>query len=73
MSGMTGRTRIAFRYRDASVFDASVMVSSGSALLDRAALAAVRNANYPRPRPALAGKTLSEQLWVTFTLNDDSE
>jgi protein TonB len=70
MAGMSGRTRVAFHYRDGAVSDASVVVSSGIGLLDRAALAAVRDAAYPKPEPAFVGKTLSEQLWVTFNLDD---
>lgn len=70
MAGMTGRTRVAFKYRDGIVSDLSVLVSSGIGLLDRAALAAVRDAAYPKPEPAFVGKTLSEQLWVDFKLDD---
>ncbi|WP_217478150.1 energy transducer TonB, partial [Paraburkholderia solisilvae] len=70
MAGMSGRTRVAFRYRDGAVSDVSVVISSGVGVLDRAALAAVRDANCPKPEPAFAGKTLSEQLWVNFNLND---
>lgn len=70
MAGMSGRTRVAFRYRDGVVSDVSVVVSSGVGLLDRAAVAAVRDAAYPKPEPAQVGKTLSEQLWVTFNLDD---
>jgi protein TonB len=69
MSGMAGRTRVGFRYRDGSVSDITLIKSSGSGLLDRAALAAVRDAAYPKPEPAQMGKTLNEQLWVTFNLN----
>jgi protein TonB len=70
MAGMAGRTRVAFQYRDGSVSDVSVVVSSGIGLLDRAALAAVRDAACLKPEPAFVGKTLSEQLWVTFNLDD---
>jgi protein TonB len=70
MAGMAGRTRVAFQYRDGVVSDVSVVVSSGIGVLDRAALAAVRDAPYPKPEPAFVGKTLSEQLWVTFNLDD---
>jgi protein TonB len=70
MAGMSGRTRVAFQYRDGVVSDVRVVVSSGMGLLDRAAVAAVRDANYPKPEPAFVGKTLSEQLWVTFNLDD---
>ncbi|MFL9882960.1 TonB family protein [Paraburkholderia agricolaris] len=70
MGGIAGRTRVAFDYRDGVIADARVVVSSGVGLLDRAALAAVRDAVCPKPEPAFAGKTLSEQLWVTFNLNE---
>ncbi|MDE1004607.1 MAG: TonB family protein [Paraburkholderia fungorum] len=70
MGGIAGRTRVAFDYRDGVIADARVVVSSGVGLLDRAALAAVRDAACPKPEPAFAGKTLSEQLWVTFNLNE---
>lgn len=70
MSGMAGRTRVAFDYRDGAVSNVRVVGSSGIGLLDRAALAAVRDAVYPKPDAAFAGKTLSEQLWVTFNLNE---
>ncbi|WP_084168702.1 TonB family protein [Paraburkholderia acidipaludis] len=70
MAGISGRTRVAFQYRDGAVSGETVVVSSGVALLDRAALAAVRDADYPRPEPAFAGKTLTEQLWVNFNLDD---
>jgi protein TonB len=70
MGGMSGRTRVAFHYRDGAVSDITVVISSGIGMLDRAALAAVRDANCPKPEPAFAGKTLSEQLWVNFNLND---
>jgi protein TonB len=70
MAGMSGRARVGFHYRDGAVSDVTVVVSSGMAMLDRAALAAVRDANCPKPEAAFAGKTLSEQLWVNFNLND---
>jgi protein TonB len=70
MAGMSGRTRVGFQYRDGVVSDVRVVVSSGMGLLDRAAVAAVRDAAYPKPEPAFVGKTLSEQLWVTFNLDD---
>jgi protein TonB len=71
MAGMAGRARVGFRYRDGGVSDVTLITSSGSGILDRAALAAVRDAVYPKPEPARMGKTLDEQLWVTFNLNDN--
>lgn len=70
MGGIAGRTRVSFDYRDGAISDARVVVSSGVGLLDRAALAAVRDAVCPKPESAFAGKTRSEQLWVTFNLNE---
>jgi periplasmic protein TonB len=70
MAGISGRTRVEFQYRDGAVSGETVVVSSGVALLDRAALAAVRDALYPKPEPAFAGKTLTEQLWVNFNLDN---
>jgi periplasmic protein TonB len=71
MSGMSGLAKVAFVYRDGVVSDVRLVVSSGMGLLDRAALAAVRDADFPKPALGLAGKTLSKQLWVTFNLNDE--
>ncbi len=70
MAGMSGRTRVGFQYCDGTVSNVTVIVSSGVALLDRAALAAVRDANYPKPESGFAGKTLTEQLWVNFNLDN---
>ena len=72
MAGMSGRARVAFDYRDGTVSNARVVITSGMGLLDRAALAAVENAALPKPAPEWAGKTLSEQIWVTFDLEDRS-
>ncbi|WP_206951071.1 TonB family protein [Trinickia acidisoli] len=70
MAGMDGRARVAFVYRDGAVSDVRLVLSSGVGMLDRAALAAVRNAAYPQPPAAFAGKSLSEQLWVNFNLDN---
>jgi len=70
MAGISGRARVAFTYRDGVVSDVRLVTSSGVGLLDRAALATVRDAVYPKPPPDLAGKTLAKQLWVTFNLNE---
>jgi protein TonB len=69
MAGMAGRTRVAFQYRDGAVSDVTLVTSSGSAMLDRAALAAVQDAAYPKPESSMVGKTLNERLWVTFNLD----
>ncbi|SIT49791.1 TonB family protein [Paraburkholderia piptadeniae] len=69
MEGTTGRTLVAFVYRDGAVSDIRVVTSSGMGRLDHAALAAVRDAACPPPPHGLEGKSLSEQLWVDFTLD----
>ncbi|MEM5434359.1 TonB family protein [Paraburkholderia diazotrophica] len=69
MEGTTGRTLVAFVYRDGAVSDLHVVTSSGMGLLDHAALAAVRDAACPPPPHGLEGKSLREQLWVDFTLD----
>ncbi|MEX3934039.1 TonB family protein [Paraburkholderia phymatum] len=69
MEGTTGRTLVAFVYRDGAVSDIRVVTSSGMGLLDHAALAAVRDAACPPPPHGLEGKSLPEQLWVDFTLD----
>jgi len=68
MQGTTGRTLVAFVYRDSAVSDIRVVASSGMGLLDHAAVAAVRDAQCPPPPHGMEGKSLAEQLWVDFTL-----
>jgi len=70
MAGMKGRARVAFTYRDGVVSNTSIAISSGIGLLDRAALAAVQDAACPKPEPAFVGKTLTEQVWVDFKLDN---
>jgi len=73
MAGMSGKTRIAFDYRNGIVSNIALVTSSGMAVLDRAALAAVRAAHYPTPEAAQRDKTLHERIWVTFTLDNNDE
>lgn len=69
MQGTTGRTLVAFVYRDSAVSDIRVVTSSGMGLLDHAAVAAVRDAECPPPPHGMEGKSLPEQLWVDFRLD----
>lgn len=71
MAGMTGQTRVGFDYRDGQVSNVTMLTSSGMDMLDRAALAAVHDAHYPPPPATQAGKTLHQQLWVTFNLDEN--
>ncbi len=65
---LQGRAQIGFTFRDGAVRDIALTQTSQSGLLDRAALAAVRDASYPpAPRP-LAGTALALLVWVNFDL-----
>ena len=69
MEGKTGRTLVAFVYRDSAVSDIRVVTSSGMGLLDHAAVSAVRDAACPPPPHGMEGKRLPEQLWIDFRLD----
>ncbi len=71
LMGITGRVTVGFTYRDGVVHVTGVTQSSGTASLDRAALAAVQNASYPPPPAELAGHTLVKIVHVKFELNAD--
>ena len=67
MMGLTGKAGVAFAYRDGAVVGAvQVERSAGMAMLDDAAIAAVRSAHYPKPPPALANRVLPLLIWVEF-------
>ncbi len=63
-----GRTRVRFEYGHGGVFSVSVAESSGVAVLDQAALAAVTRAAIPPVPPEFFGQTRSLILWVRFSL-----
>lgn len=63
-----GRTRVEFRLEHGVQSGARVVVSSGFRLFDQAALAAVRNAQYPQPPKELGGESRWFQVWVEFRL-----
>ncbi|NNM81317.1 MAG: TonB family protein [Burkholderiales bacterium] len=67
---LTGRTEVAFTYRDRQVSNPSVVVSSNYRMLDEAAIEAVNAANYPAPPKEFAGKTLRFTVWVRFYQSD---
>jgi periplasmic protein TonB len=66
-----GRTQVAFILRGDRAADPAVAQSSGFPILDRAALAAVRDARYPSPPAALGGRELRFLVWVQFQLGED--
>lgn len=61
-----GQAQVAFDYKDAVVSNAHLVQSSGFPMLDRAALAAVRSAQYPMPLPKLRNHLLHMSVWVQF-------
>jgi protein TonB len=71
MMHLSGRTKVGFSYRDGQVSDAHVVTSSGSDVLDRAAIDAVYSARYPMPEDAQKHHVLTFDIWVVFTLHDD--
>lgn len=72
-SHLSGQTRVGFTYLDGRASDIKVLVSSGSTLLDQAAMIAVRAANYPLTDKEYRGRLLTFQLWVRFLLREDQE
>jgi TonB family protein len=65
---LEGRTQVRFDYTDGSVGVADVSTPSTSAMLDRAALAAVRRAALPRAPAEVGKRTLPLLVWVDFRL-----
>jgi len=66
MMGVTGRARVLLDYRGGTVDNPTLAQSSGAPLLDTAALAAARDAHYPKPPPDLEGQRLRFLVWVEF-------
>ncbi|WP_456752743.1 TonB family protein [Bradyrhizobium sp. USDA 4461] len=65
-TGQHGRARVTFDYLDARVSGVSLSQSSGSSVLDQAALATVRSAHYPPPPPEMSHRTLHLSIFVEF-------
>ena len=68
MMGVTGQAVVSFRFCDGAVAQVDVAHSSGSGVLDRAAVEAVQRASYPPTPKELAGKTLNDLVHVQYTL-----
>jgi len=62
----SGRVRVEFHLRDKIPGEAHLLVASGLGIIDRAALQAVQNAQYPEPPQELMGSDLVYQVWVEF-------
>ena len=73
MAHVGGKTKVAFNYRDGRVSNLSIVISSGSGMLDAAARRAVEAASYPAPPADFAGKPLQFEVWVRFFLNGSTE
>lgn len=67
-SHISGQTQVSFNYMDGQVSALKVVVSSGSSMLDHAALLAVSAASYPPPPKHLKGQMLPFLAWVKFNL-----
>jgi protein TonB len=68
MMKQQGRAKVAFTLTQGHAEGAQIVQSSGVATIDAAALAAVRDANYPAPPPEVAGKPLPFAVFVVFSL-----
>ncbi len=73
MMGSDGRARVAFAIRDARPDAIRLVRGTGSPQLDLAALAAVRQAAYPSPPAAIAGREMAMLVWVEFRRTDAEE
>lgn len=73
MAHVAGRAKVAFNYLDGQVSNLSIVISSGSSMLDAAAKRAVEAASYPAPPAGFAGKVLQFEVWVRFVLNRSLE
>lgn len=73
MMGRDGRARVAFSISDARAADIRLLRGTGSSQLDEAALAAVRQAAYPRPPAEIGTRSLAILVWVEFNRPDAEE
>jgi protein TonB len=65
MMGLTGKAGVAFDYRDGGLMGGAQLTrSTGIPMLDAAALAAVRDARYPKAPPEIANHMLRLLVWV---------
>ncbi len=73
MMGRDGRARVAFSISDARAADIRLLRGTGSSQLDEAALAAVRQAAYPRPPAEIGARSMAMLVWVEFSRPDTEE
>lgn len=70
---LSGETKVSFDYRDGVVSGSHVITTSGNAILDKAALAAVHVAHYPAATAEYVGRVLTFEIWVRFLGLDEHE
>ena len=63
-----GQADVGFDYLDSQISHIALVQSSGSALIDKAALATVRDARYPPPPEKLLHQLQHYEVWVKFRL-----
>ena len=66
MLSVTGRARLELAYRAGSLTGVSLIQSAGARMLDDAAVAAAKSANYPMPPPEVGDHPLRFLIWVNF-------
>jgi len=66
-----GQARVAFDYLDGHVSNPHLVQSSGFPMLDKAAIAAVRDAHYPMPLAKLVHHLVHMSVWVQFREFDE--
>jgi periplasmic protein TonB len=67
-AGIRGNTRVAFDFHDGHVSNFEILQSSGSAIIDRAAIAAISSAAIPQPPIELGGQQFRFAIVVNFAL-----
>jgi protein TonB len=67
-----GRTQVRFVYEDGVADEASIAASSNAAVLDEAALQAVRRAALPRPPAEFGARRLELVVWVDFHMTQEN-
>ena len=65
---LTGRAQVQLDYQSGTVRNIQMKQSAGSPLLDRAALAAVRDAHYPAAPAEIGDRTLPLLVWVELQM-----
>lgn len=70
---LSGETKVSFDYKDGVVSAGHVITTSGNAILDKAAVAAIHAAHYPMATVEYAGRVLTFEIWVRFLGLDEHE